>query len=91
MKTYILIIERGADGHCDAYFPDVPGCTTAGSSLEEVVSNAATALEGHLDGDVAPDARSLAAILADAEICEFLDGTELFAPVLYHAESIASI
>ncbi len=91
MKTYILIIERGEDGHCCGYFPDVPGCTTAGDGLEEVLANATEALEGHLKGEYAPRARSLAEILADPEVREFLDGTEHFAPVAYHAEPLAAV
>jgi len=35
-KSYAYVIERAEDGSYWAYFPDLPGCATAGESVEEV-------------------------------------------------------
>ncbi len=91
MKTYILIIEGDADSGYSAYFPDVLGCVTAGDSLDEIRRLAVEVIEFHLEGEAAPPARSLAEILADPEVATALDGTELFAPVVYHAEHFAEV
>jgi len=73
------------------YFPDVPGCATGGASLEEIVNNAAEALAGHLEGEAPPRTRTLAEILADPEVIEQLDGSELYAPVAYDADRVATV
>lgn len=94
MKTdaYILVVEGDAERGYSAYFPDVPGCVTAGDSLDEIRRLAAEALEFHLEDADAPEARLLAEILADPEVAADLDGTELFAPVPYrHAEPVAAL
>lgn len=62
------------------------GCVTAGDSLDEIRRLAAEALALHLEGETAPSARSLAEILADPEVASDLDGSELYAPVVYHVE-----
>jgi predicted RNase H-like HicB family nuclease len=47
---YIALLrkEDGTDYGVD--FPDLPGCVTAGSTLEEARRNAAEALQFHLEG-----------------------------------------
>ena len=47
MVHYVAIIERAAEGF-GVYFPDVPGCTSAGATPQEAATNAEAALEGHL-------------------------------------------
>ena len=44
---YPAIIERSRRGH-SAFFPDLPGCTSAGDTLAEAAINAEEALAGHL-------------------------------------------
>lgn len=51
--TYPAIIELTGSGF-SVYFPDLPGCTSAGATIEEAAANAGEALAGHL------------AVLADA-------------------------
>lgn len=87
---YILIIGRGSEAYW-GHFPDVPGCYTAGATVEEIVANAAEALALHLEDAEAPAARTLAEILADPEAVADLDGTELFAPVAYDADRVAAV
>lgn len=44
---YPAIIERSADGF-GVFFPDLPGCVSAGKSEQEAAENAEEALAGHL-------------------------------------------
>jgi predicted RNase H-like HicB family nuclease len=45
--AYIAIVERGKDGF-GIFFPDVPGCVSAGRTEQEAFANAEEALSGHL-------------------------------------------
>lgn len=45
--TYTAIVERTSTGF-SVFFPDVPGCVSAGRSEQEVFANAEQALSGHL-------------------------------------------
>ena len=45
--SYIAVVERGPEGF-GVFFPDVPGCVSAGRTDEEAFSNAEEALSGHL-------------------------------------------
>lgn len=47
--TYFAVFEGDADGF-SVYFPDLPGCTSAGEAFEDAMSNAREALELHLWG-----------------------------------------
>jgi predicted RNase H-like HicB family nuclease len=38
------MIVEGEEGNFSAYFPDLPGCATAGTTMEELRSNAKEAL-----------------------------------------------
>lgn len=45
--AYTAIVERGKHGF-GVFFPDVPGCVSAGRTEQEVFANAEEALSGHL-------------------------------------------
>ncbi|WP_334182036.1 type II toxin-antitoxin system HicB family antitoxin [Novosphingobium sp.] len=45
--VYPAIVERAGDGF-SVFFPDLPGLTTAGTTVNEAVLNAEDALTGHL-------------------------------------------
>lgn len=45
--AYTAVVERGEDGF-GVFFPDVPGCVSAGRTEREVFANAEEALSGHL-------------------------------------------
>ena len=71
---YPAIIERSETGY-SVFFPDLPGCTSAGSSVNQAALNAEEALAGYLlvseqYGDVIPDPSELDAIPADKEVDE---------------------
>jgi len=68
------IIERGGDGYF-AFFPDVPGCTSAGDTVEETLRHAEAALHGHLSlalehGEALPVASKLDELPRDPEVDE---------------------
>lgn len=77
MAAYIALVQKDEGTSFGVSFPDVPGCVSAGDTLDEALANAAEALGGHLsimrmDGEAEPEARSLEAIGADPEYCEDL-------------------
>ncbi|MCX8475398.1 MAG: type II toxin-antitoxin system HicB family antitoxin [Sphingomonas sp.] len=45
--VYPAIVERAGSGF-SVFFPDLPGCTSAGETLQDAVLNAEQALAGHL-------------------------------------------
>jgi len=45
--AYIAVVERGKYGF-GVFFPDVPGCVSAGRTEQEALANAEEALSGHL-------------------------------------------
>lgn len=58
--TYQGVFEPSEDGAFGVYFPDLPGCTSYGKTLEEAQRNAQDALGLHLygmekDGDPVPE------------------------------------
>ncbi|WP_294260784.1 type II toxin-antitoxin system HicB family antitoxin [uncultured Sphingomonas sp.] len=66
---YPAIVERGPEGF-GVYFPDLPGCVSAGATAQEAVENAEEALNGHLavsaeHGDLIPDPSDIADIVAE--------------------------
>ncbi|MGF1541614.1 MAG: type II toxin-antitoxin system HicB family antitoxin [Pleurocapsa sp.] len=46
---YLIIIEPTSTGY-SAYSPDLDGCVSTGSTLEEVTVNMQEAIEFHLEG-----------------------------------------
>jgi predicted RNase H-like HicB family nuclease len=61
---YAVIFEQ-AEHNWAAYVPDLPGCITTGSTLEETEHNIREAIEGHLKtlrefGDPIPHPTSVA-------------------------------
>lgn len=60
---YPAIIERGVDSF-GVYFPDLPGCVSAGRTVQEAALGAEEALNGHLSvsaefGDAIPEPSDL--------------------------------
>jgi predicted RNase H-like HicB family nuclease len=71
---YPAIIERAGEGY-SVFFPDLPGCTSAGRTVNEAAVNAEEALAGHLIvaeqyGDPLPGPSELDAIERDPEVEE---------------------
>lgn len=79
---YIAFIHKEPDSCYGVSFPDVPGCISAGDTLEEAAQNAVEALSGHArmieaDGETLPPPRGYDAILADPALDEDRHGAML--------------
>jgi predicted RNase H-like HicB family nuclease len=72
MRSFIALIHKDADSDYGVSFPDLPGCISAGSTIDEARAMASEALALHLDGlhrdgEAIPEPSSLEAIMAVAE------------------------
>ena len=79
MTGYVALVHKDDGTSYGVSFPDVPGCISAGDTLDEALANAAEALAGHLalmraDGDKLPKPRGLSAIKGDPEFADDLAG-----------------
>jgi predicted RNase H-like HicB family nuclease len=73
-QYFPAIIEKAKKGF-GVFFPDLPGCTSFGKTMEEAARNAEEALRGHLflmieDGDPIPKQRPLDKIEHDPGVKE---------------------
>lgn len=71
---YPAILDRGADGY-GLYFPDLPGCVSAGETADEAARGGAEALALHLegmveDGEALPSPSALDELPADPDVEE---------------------
>lgn len=46
---YLIVIEKTETGF-SAYSPDLPGCVSAGATMEETEQNMREAIDFHIDG-----------------------------------------
>ncbi|MBB3997155.1 type II toxin-antitoxin system HicB family antitoxin [Aureimonas pseudogalii] len=72
MSSYIALIHKDADSDYGVSFPDLPGCVTAGTDLDDARAMAAEALALHLagmaeEGEAIPEPSSLETVMADPE------------------------
>ena len=77
---FIALVHKDPESCYGVSFPDVPGCTSAGDTLDEALTNAVDALSGHIrlmesDGEATPTPRTLEAINADPDLVEDMKGT----------------
>jgi predicted RNase H-like HicB family nuclease len=77
VRYYTAIVEGDPETGYSVFFPDLPGCTSAGASLQEAAANAAAALAFHArgmaeDGDALPPPTALDRIPTpvDPEVAE---------------------
>ena len=73
-RYYPAIIEPASEGY-GVFFPDVPGCTSAGATVQEAARNAEEALQAHLDlaaehGEAIPVPSELDAIAPEPGVVE---------------------
>ena len=47
-RYFPAIIEKASEGY-GVFFPDLPGCTSAGATIQEAALNAEEALQAHID------------------------------------------
>ena len=70
MATYIALLRKDETSDYGVDFPDLPGCVTAGRTLEEARIAAAESLALHLeglaeDGETAPEPSSVDEVMSD--------------------------
>lgn len=74
MTHYVAIIEdAGPDHAVGVWFPDLPGCFSAGDTLDEAMTNAAEAValwfeDIEAEGRTSPRARTPSELKADSEV-----------------------
>lgn len=73
-RFYTAIIEKAKDGF-GVFFPDLPGCTSFGKTVEDAAANAYTAAQAHVAllrdyGDTIPDPRAPDAIPTERGVKE---------------------
>lgn len=77
MTHYVAIVEEEDGKAVGVWFPDLPGCISAGDSLDEAMLNAAEALELWAEamiesGQDIPPPRSFADLKTDSEVADDL-------------------
>ncbi len=70
MANYIAIVHKDSKSDFGVSFPDLPGCVTAGQSVDEAKDMAQEALDLHIqgmieDGDQLPTPSKLENLMAD--------------------------
>jgi predicted RNase H-like HicB family nuclease len=76
MTHYVAIVEdAGPDHAVGVWFPDLPGCTSAGDDIDEALRNAPEALELYADsieegGRSLPRPRTLTELKADPAVAD---------------------
>jgi len=71
-RQYIALIHKDEGSDYGVSFPDLPGCVTAGRTLDEARAFAEEALALHLeglahDGEATPEPSSLEDVMTDAD------------------------
>jgi predicted RNase H-like HicB family nuclease len=72
-RYYPAVIETDERGGYSIFFPDFPGCVSAGDTIDEVMANGEEALAGHIEvsaehGDAVPEPSDLRSIEVDDDI-----------------------
>ena len=79
MAHYVAIIEdAGPDHAVGVWFPDLPGCTSAGDDIDEALRNAPVALQLYAEehdknGQRLPRPRTLTELKADPDVADDLN------------------
>jgi predicted RNase H-like HicB family nuclease len=76
MSDYIALID-GSPGAFGAVFPDLPGCTSGGATMDEVYRNAMEAVrlwadDARADGEELPKPRDMQALRSEPGVAEAL-------------------
>lgn len=75
MGHYIALIHKQTDSDYGVSFPDLPGCVTAGATMDEARALAVEALALHLEGmsedvEPIPEPSSLDDVMSNAVNCD---------------------
>jgi predicted RNase H-like HicB family nuclease len=79
---FVALIHKDRNSAFGVSFPDLPGCYSAGDSLQEATDNAISGLGAFVrwmesDGDAIPSPRPPDEIMADPALAEDLEGATL--------------
>ena len=73
MHSYVAIVCKEPGSVWGVHFPDLPGCTSAGDTMEEAVANAGKALRLWAEDETdLPDARTLDNLCRRSDVHEDL-------------------
>jgi len=97
IKDYPAIFEAGTKESYSVFFPDIPGCISAGDTFEEAKANAIEALSLHIsgmieDGEKAPQSsikKSMETIstMSDRSLLVMLEPDQLLLTKLIHGKA----
>lgn len=85
MRSYVAIISKEPDSAWGVHFPDLPGCTSAGETMEEAVENAGKALRLWAEDETdLPDASTLDSLRKRGDVREDLasGGMAVYVPLI---------
>jgi predicted RNase H-like HicB family nuclease len=85
MRSYVAIISKEPKSVWGIHFPDLPGCTSAGGTMEEAVENAGKALRLWAEDETdLPDASTLDSLRKRADVREDLasGGMAVYVPLI---------
>jgi antitoxin HicB len=97
MPSYVAIVHKDQDSCYGVQFPDLPGTTTAGDTIDEAVANAAEVLAfvaedwQELHGRPLPVPRTIDQLRGDPKFTEAAeDGLLLIVPLDLPADRVAA-
>lgn len=75
VATYLGVVELGEKGF-GVFFPDIPGCVSAGDSLFEAMENGEQALAAHIEllaqeGEEVPEPSREVSVCGDIEVASY--------------------
>jgi len=78
MAHYVALVHKDPDSSYGVSFPDLPGCVSAGDTVDEALANATEALRGHIEvtaehGDPISPPRTIEGIRGDSDLSEALE------------------
>jgi predicted RNase H-like HicB family nuclease len=85
MRSYIAIVSKEPGSIWGVHFPDLPGCTSAGGTMEEAVANASKALRLWAEDETElPEATPLDDLRKRADVREDLavGGMAVYVPLI---------
>ncbi len=75
---YVAFIHKDPDSEYGISFPDVPGCVSAGETVEAAIRGGMEALALHFaDGEEPPAPRTPDEIMADPELADWREGATI--------------
>ncbi len=95
MEKYIVVIEK-AENNYSAFSPDLPGCITVGTTIDEVISLMIEAIELYLEqlteeNEVIPHSKTLAEYIQEGIFDESQIGEEYYiAKIEVHTPKVAA-